>query len=94
MIPTVAPFESCVVCLKGDVGTGLAFVGSPEFHAAGLIAAGVPHDQAVQTIEAFPSDDEARYVRLCRTCADRCGLPIAEMKDGQAVPAICQRDLV
>jgi hypothetical protein len=50
VVPSVAPFESCVSCFRGDTRTIVFIEGEAEWHIAGLSRlAGIPLDQADAT---------------------------------------------
>ena len=100
--PKVAPFESCVACFKGDVTTGLALRGEPEFAIAAIhVFAGIPIDQATATFLQYaesepgaepgevPDQDVEIGIRLCRECAEKTGAKVGELPD---LPGIEQRD--
>jgi hypothetical protein len=83
-IPTVAPFESCIACFRGDTPTFFWVDGDAEFHVAALLRlAGLPPDQAEVTILAYCERElgcEPGLVpggrfqfRLCRECAKKTG---------------------
>jgi len=82
---------SCVVCLRGT-GTGLVFLGEPEWLAAGLVRLGLPMDDAVATTEVAMSDRpdgwEEWAVRVCSDCAGP--LPVGVISLG-TLPAIRPR---
>ena len=94
MNPTVAPFESCIVCFKGDVDTAVGFQGPAEWILAGLEALGVPKDQCYGTLRAFleedgwegapgevPDGELLHYVRVCRECVKKCpaNFPVSQV---------------
>jgi hypothetical protein len=95
-MPRVAPFESCVVCLRGDTDTGLVVRGEAEFVVAFLHAQlGVPVEQATGTIEAYaerelgcepgkiPDGSSDYAMRLCRDCARKAGVKVGTVSSGQ-----------
>jgi phage tail sheath gpL-like len=90
----VAPYESCIACLKGDVSTAVAFRGEAEFIIAGIHkAAGIPVELATATFAAFaeqelgcdpgtvPTGQVTHAVRLCTDCAQRTGTTVAPVPD-------------
>ena len=92
---------SCVVCLNG-CDTGLAFVGEAEWAMAGILALGVPADQAQTMVVdklaleygiaepgVVPGGDVTVGVSVCQPCVDKsgCGFPLGLTGTGQ-VPGI------
>jgi hypothetical protein len=86
----VAPHESCVACLRGDVSTGLASRGVAEWHVALLIVLGLPQDEATNTIYVaaeqhgcdfgqVPSGSFEVAFRVCEDCANGAGLKVAPL---------------
>jgi hypothetical protein len=81
----VAPFQSCVVCLRGDVTTMIVLRGQAEWAIAGLMRLGIPRDQAMGTVEKFaetelgcrpgkvPDGTFDYAARVCRECAEKAG---------------------
>lgn len=87
-LSAVAPYHSCIVCFRGDTTTGLALIGSLEFHAAALVAVGVPMEQATATVSLPETDPDlaARIaaegvypVRVCSDCASRGHMTVGEV---------------
>jgi hypothetical protein len=85
-VPVVAPFDSCVVCLKGDVTTAVAFRGDAEWSIAALTALGVPDDQAYGVFRAamedqgwtgdpdeVPGGEVVMGLRVCAECVEKSG---------------------
>ena len=66
----------------GRTRTGLAFVGSLEWHAAGLMAMAVPMHEATALVEA-ESDSDTLLVRVCADCAARAHMAVAPVAAGQ-----------
>lgn len=97
LMPKVAPFNACTVCLRGDTPTGLAVRGEAELLIAFVHKAlGLSLDEAVGTVQKFceqelgcepghvPADDEIVYaVRLCSSCAERRGLQVGLVSTGE-----------
>jgi hypothetical protein len=91
----VAPYESCIVCFRGDTTTAIGFRGEAEWCIAGLLRLGVPPDQAEATFLPFAKhelgcdpgtvpDGQIDYaVRLCRACANRVGAHVGDVRDGE-----------
>ena len=88
-LPNVAPYESCIVCFKGDTTTAVAFRGPAEWLIAGLWRLGVPKEQAEATILQLAHDEyECDYgqvppgemqnvVLVCEDCASKAELTAA-----------------
>lgn len=86
--PNVAPFESCVVCYRGDTTTTYAVRGEAEFLVASLTRAGLPEDEATGLVELVAHDhygcdpgkvpvgDMEILVRLCPDCAATSGFKV------------------
>jgi len=53
----VAPFQSCVVCSKGDTDTAVGFRGEAEWCIAALSKLGMPLDQAEATFLYFAEQE-------------------------------------
>jgi hypothetical protein len=100
----VAPFESCVACYRADTDTGLALRGEAEFGAAFLHAKlGLPMEDALGTIQVFAERESGcepgivpggRFdlaIRLCRSCAEKAGVSVGEIRSGQ-LPGYAQGD--
>ncbi|UZF57082.1 hypothetical protein LH935_03540 [Gordonia polyisoprenivorans] len=76
---------SCIVCFT-PTDTALAFQGEPEWCIAGLVALGVPEDQAAATFAAefgtvsplgvhtVPSEEVTAMYRVCSACASAKGM--------------------
>lgn len=67
---------TCIVCFKPESKNVVAFAGSGEWAAAGLVALGVPQDQAIATVEMYPPSaqegfDSVACFLVCATCARR-----------------------
>jgi hypothetical protein len=81
--------ESCIVCMQGT-DTGLAFVGWAEVAIAGLVALGVPVDEAGPMVSEFTGSPPGEVpigtitipVRVCEACADKVRLPVALIASG------------
>jgi hypothetical protein len=84
---------SCIACMTGT-DTGVAFIGDTYFQAAGLVALGVPIEEASATISEFPAPfDQPMQVRVCQDCADRSkirGLRVGLLAHGQDIPCFRQ----
>jgi hypothetical protein len=53
-VPSVAPWESCIRCFKGDTGTGFWVEGEAEWCMAGLMVfADLPERDATAVIEHY-----------------------------------------
>lgn len=91
----VAPFESCVACLRGDTDTALVLRGEAEFVVAVLHAKlGLPIEQATGTVQAFaeqelgcepgkvPEGWSDHTIRLCQDCAAGAGLSVEKVGAG------------
>ena len=86
----VAPFNSCVVCFKGDVSTAVGFIGEAEWLMAGLEVAGVPNNQAIAMVERqaaeqygcdaghVPEGEMQMAMRICPECAAKANFPVGE----------------
>lgn len=93
--PKVAPFESCVSCLKGDTTTAFAVKGSAEAAIAALhLKGGLSVEDAEATVLAYaehelgcdpgkvPGGDEHVFVfRLCRECAEQTRVSVGELPE-------------
>jgi hypothetical protein len=76
MIRTIAPFESCMSCYKGDTVTAVAFYGSREYVVAALmVGVGVEEPVAIQLVSDH-YNGLPFVVRLCCECAERTGLTV------------------
>jgi hypothetical protein len=84
ILPSVAPHDSCVACLRGDTPTILALQGSAEFHIAFLEGIGIPRTHVLglisitQDIEYgfVPSEPYIASYRMCRDCAKEVHLHV------------------
>jgi hypothetical protein len=94
----VAPFESCIVCYRGDVMTGIAFRGEAEWVLAGLKVLGVPEEDVYPTLRVFleeegwtgapdevPSGQITVPVRVCADCAAKTPFSVGRLPN---LPAI------
>jgi hypothetical protein len=103
MNPTVAPYNSCVACFKGDTTTTYGTRGEAEFHIAALHAmAGLPMEQANATFTVMaerelgcdpgkvPGGTFDIFVRLCRDCARRTGVRVGKLDE---VPLYLEPDI-
>jgi hypothetical protein len=91
--PVVAPYNSCMGCLKGDVSTGFALEGEAEWIMVTMHKlAGITQDQAIATFHVMaeemgcdpgmvPSGRVTVLVRVCRTCARKTGATVHELAD-------------
>lgn len=88
----VAPFESCLVCLRGDVDTAFGLRGSAEFSIAFLIAKlEMQDDEATQCMAVYyeqefgcdpgmvPDGLVEVAIRLCRRCAAKKGIAVSSV---------------
>lgn len=95
-LPTVAPFESCVACFKGDTRTSFVLEGSAEWCIVGLMklasldeqtARALVHDYAENVHGCdpgmLPVGRIEFEVRLCRECASRSGATVLDMDLGR-----------
>ena len=82
-LPALAPHDPCIVCFKGDTTTVVGFDGSLEWKAGGLIALGVPPDQAVATVEQFAPVGRPMVTLVCERCAARAGFPVMPVSGGK-----------
>lgn len=72
--PVLGQSGSCVICGCGT-DSGLAFAGDLEWLAGGLVAMGVPTQEAIAMIERFPENigqlddgDLSATFRVCAPC--------------------------
>lgn len=85
---------SCIVCITGT-DTGIAFGGSIEWLAAGLVALGVPTEEAIATITSSVDGRSRRStltVRVCAKCARKSALSVtpALIYVGGQIPCISE----
>ena len=102
--PSVAPFESCVACFKGDTTSAVFLEGEAEFAMAALERAGLSTELASATVLTMaeqdlgcasgmvPAGEHMWAVRLCSSCALRSGLEVAPL-DAEQKPVYRQSDL-
>jgi hypothetical protein len=93
-IPEVAPFESCLVCFRGDVPTGVAFEGEAEYLTASLVVLGIPEDQASALVKLqahdeygcdvgfVPTCDMLGRYRVCTSCAGPSPFEVCDLRNG------------
>jgi hypothetical protein len=85
--------DTCMVCMRAT-DTALAFRGEGEFVVAGLICLGVPHDDAMRTVEKAPNlDDVTMTVRVCARCVAKASAPFPPPKlilEGHSIPLVAQ----
>jgi hypothetical protein len=83
-LPSVAPFDSCIACFKGDVKPAITFEGSFELVVAGLLVLGLPNDQAEavvfhglkrQGINADENGVPDGDLRMTFVCCSDCAAP-------------------
>jgi hypothetical protein len=88
----VAPFHSCIACLKGDTSTLVQVEGDWRYQIAALeTLAGLEHNEAAATFQAYCEHDsglstwpEGRMTfgfRLCRDCAEKYEVDICDTGD-------------
>jgi hypothetical protein len=83
--------------MKGT-DTGLAFKGEAEWAVVGLMRLGVPQDEAERTVSIGTGSDPGKVppgvitvaFRVCKSCADKAGMPVGLMAFGQ-LPTSAQR---
>lgn len=88
--------RSCVACLRKNTDTVLAFKGDAEWVAAGLMALGVPEDEAGSTVayaltgrvDEVPEGEVSMIFRVCETCAERPGFPVVPVAAGEVAPIV------
>lgn len=103
-LPEVAPFESCIRCMRGDTTTAFFLRGGAEWHTAGLhVLAGIPEDQAEAMVLTsaerqfgcesgmVPPGSFDQGFRLCRECASELGTNVGEVASG-SLPIYKQED--
>ena len=86
---------TCLVCLRAT-DTALAFTGPAEWIVAGLMALGVPNDQAITMVEDFTGANEGKAIpglmsvpmRVCESCAEKASLPVGLATGDQPIPNI------
>jgi hypothetical protein len=91
-LPKIAPYRSCVSCLKGDTSTAVQTEGEAEWCAAALSHfAGIDTETATTMVEMHaeeelgcepgmvPAGRIAFTFRLCRDCARRTGVDVTEL---------------
>ena len=96
-----APYQSCVVCYRGDTTTAVVIQGVAEFHIFFLMRKlGLPEDEAAGTVRAcahyelghdlgtVPVGQYTVAVRLCRQCAEFFDVQIGEL--GGKLPGYAQ----
>jgi hypothetical protein len=102
-LPEVAPFDSCLCCLRGDTTTGLLLEGSPEWVVVSFHKlTDMSLDEAKETFYAMA--EEAGYdpgmvrlgsnrwgVRLCLQCAQKAGARVGEL-GGDSIPLYAERE--
>ncbi len=87
--------SECTVCFTGS-DSAIAFKGSLEYCAAGLVALGIPTNEAIATVQTFPPpfDDEGTatlIVRVCERCCAEHGLAKPGLAYiGAKIPTYCQ----
>ena len=91
-LPKVAPFESCVACLRGDTNTGLALEGEGEWVIAGLMRMEIPKRDATVLVEdaaverygcdpgKLPVEVMQIPYRVCAECAAKAGLTVGPVE--------------
>lgn len=80
----VAPFESCIVCFKGDTATAMAVEGEAEWILAALVALGIDEATAEAVFrghleregwtggpDEVPGGRVQLAFRLCSVCAEK-----------------------
>jgi hypothetical protein len=102
--PTVAPFESCAGCYKGDTTTAFALQGSAEWIMVGLSkkipALSVEEAQASvlryceEALNCDPGNVPTGTIvltfRACRDCVDE-DTELGDVKPGGEIPRYVQR---
>ena len=91
--PLMAPSNSCIGCYRGDVNTGFAAEGKPEFIVVVLQkAAGIPPEEARATFNVYaeqelgcapgevPAGRVSLAFRLCRDCAEQHGCQVGVLR--------------
>lgn len=101
---SVAPFEGCVCCYRGDTATGVVVVGEAKFITASLHRlTGLQLEEAVRLFELATGCDRGKVpdgrlavgFRLCRQCAKWTSANIVELAafaNGDEVFAYVQPD--
>jgi hypothetical protein len=97
----VAPHDSCVACYKGDTTTALVISGEAEYVVAGIhLMAGLSADEAAAVFHHYaeqemgcdpgmvPAGRMDICIRLCRECAAKNGVVVAELKDIESGGAV------
>lgn len=64
---------SCIACYT-PTDTALGCRGEPEWQAAFLVTLGVPHDEAIATVERWQPPEDSIY-QVCAACAKKAGFP-------------------
>jgi hypothetical protein len=98
---SVAPFNSCIACFRGDTTTGYGTRGEAEFHIVALHRmAGLPLEEASGTFAVIakrelgcdpgkvPGGTFDIFVRLCPDCARRTGTRVGKL---DAMPLYFER---
>jgi hypothetical protein len=98
--PVGSRHEMCISCYKPETTSVMVVNGDVEWLAASLNHwARLPMDQAIATAEEIHRDNnmpEGRntsLVRLCRSCANKTGVPVHHIdliQDGAQVTAVIQ----
>jgi hypothetical protein len=92
---------SCVVC-AAPTDTALIFRGVPEWCCAGLMALGVPEDEAIATFHVAdpqpePDGSFKMACRVCRDCVRNSGTSLPEpaiIRPGSPIPVIIASGVV
>lgn len=102
--PTVAPWQSCIRCYRGDTTTGFIVEGEPEWIIAAMHElAGLPTEDAARVVTADTGiagmvldGRMTRVVTLCSDCAAMTGarlVEIAEVRNGETGLPVMRQDV-
>lgn len=95
MAAPVAPFESCIACLKGDTATGLLLEGEPEWiiatlqHVVDLPLVEAKAAMQTDVVTETPGGRIRMGLRLCHECAAKAGVEVTQA-DARVMASLVQ----